>query len=131
MIALLLLAIAANKPLPWFGMAFTRHVGSAHRVFLLVERVTRGGPAEQAGIRPGDLVTRFGQTGVGFGDDLDLLLYLSERKPGERIACDYVRNGKTMTTTMVIGKLPEGSRVTWEQSVALARQRRAAARAMP
>jgi S1-C subfamily serine protease len=122
---------AANKPLPWFGMSFTRRTDSSHRVFLLVERVAPRGPAERASIRPGDLITRFNQITVGFGDDLDLLLYMAERRPGERLRCEFVRNGRAMKTEIVLGTLPDAKRPAWEQSVALARQRRAAARGTP
>ncbi|HEV7923118.1 MAG TPA: PDZ domain-containing protein [Thermoanaerobaculia bacterium] len=131
-LALVMVALplfAATQPLPWLGMSFTRHTDSSRRVFLLVERVAPGGPAEQASIRPGDLITRFNQTAVGFSDDLDLLLYLAERKPGERLACDFVRNGRAMKTVIVLGKLPDAKRPAWEQSIARAQQRRAAARA--
>jgi S1-C subfamily serine protease len=54
---------SAGPPHPWLGMAAQELHGR-----LMVTRVTEGGPADKAGIRPGDLVLGVGGEAV---DGLD------------------------------------------------------------
>ncbi|HEX7150905.1 MAG TPA: PDZ domain-containing protein [Thermoanaerobaculia bacterium] len=125
----LLLAAASDaqtvtKPKPWFGFGFTWHRDQAKRVFLLVEKVTAAGPASRAGIRPGDIITHLNDVQAGFGDELDLLLFLGDRKPGERLVLRCVRAGKPVTVALTIGTMPPSAVPGWERALAAARQQR-------
>lgn len=124
-----LTAWSAPKPLPWLGMKF-RWIkdGSGARI-QHVERVTPNGPAAHTGLRSGDLIHTMAGRAVGFGDDLEFLLYLSERKPGERLRLGIVREGRSLDLTLTVGTMPESSRAAWNAALAHARQKRIAASA--
>ena len=109
---------------PWVGMAVTWQETDGRR-HLLVERVTPNGPASRAGVKPGDLVTHINDQRADFGDDLDFLLFVAERKPGERLRIRAIRHGQAKVLTMVLGTLPESGRAAWQRNLAMARERRA------
>jgi S1-C subfamily serine protease len=92
--------------------------------FLYIERVAPGGPAERGGIRPGDILTHLANAPSAFGDELDFILFLSERRPGERMPVTFVRNGKVRQTTVILGTLPDAARPAWEEGLKVAKARR-------
>ena len=122
-----------KKPLPWLGLAFSWSEMSADTHMLHVRRVTPGGPAKRAGVREGDLVATINGERVDFGDELEFLLFLAERRPGERLRVGLVRNGQPATIIVTLGKLAEGDRVKWQRNLETARRKREerAARARP
>ena len=130
-IAMLIAAGAAandRKPQPWFGMGIRpqRNQTTGER-YLLVERTVPRGPADRAGIRAGDIVTRIGGVPLQFTDTLDMLLYLSDRKPGERMKFTIVRNGAATEVVLVVGVMPESGKAGWARALEVARQERIAA----
>jgi S1-C subfamily serine protease len=116
-----------QKPLPWLGMGVRPFTSGTGQRLLHVERTTPAGPSERAGIRPGDIITTVGGTSLRFDDDLAFLLFIGERKPGERLRFSIVRAGSSQTITVTIGVMPETSRGAWEQGLRTARQKRIAA----
>jgi predicted metalloprotease with PDZ domain len=117
----------ATKPenaLPWLGMKFRWIKGDDHRRIQHVERVTPNGPAARAGLRTGDLILTIAGRAVGFGDDLDYLLYLSDRKPGERLKLDIVREGRPLRLVIVVGTMPDAARAAWRSAFERAKQMR-------
>ena len=56
---------------------------------LLVEELERGGPADQAGIRPGDLILRLERGTVATFEDLGLVL--EGTQPGQRVLVEGLR----------------------------------------
>jgi len=59
---------------------------------LLIESVRMGGPADKAGLRPGDLIVQLGRFRV---DDLErLALLLSKARGGERAEMFVIRDGR-------------------------------------
>lgn len=62
---------------------------------VLIERVTAGGPADQAGIRAGDVIRKI--DGVVIRNNEDLLREISSRKPGESVTIEVFRKGKSFT----------------------------------
>jgi serine protease Do len=69
-----------------------------------VRRVVPESPAEHAGLRPGDTITALDDGTVA--SSLDYLVNLVGRKPGERIAVKYRRNGKPGDAQLLLAGYP-------------------------
>ena len=126
--SLLLAATTVKPPLPYVGIDFRWMQGTAQQKFLYVERVAPNGPAARAGLRPGDRITHIAGVPVDFGDELDFLIFIRERKPNERLVMKINRAGKPLEVVVTLGALPEAARAAWEQGFRVAQQRRLAAR---
>lgn len=80
--------------------------GAVNRVYgfkngVLVQEVQPGGPAEKAGLKPGDIVTTI--DGRSIKDGSDLVNEIASRRPGSTIRLGYLRDGKSADTTVTIG----------------------------
>ena len=67
----------------------------------VVEQVVSGSAADVAGLRPGDVITKVGSTGVT--DASDLATAIQAHRPGDTVRLTYVRNGSTRTVTVTLG----------------------------
>ena len=67
---------------------------------VLVSSVTKGGPAEQAGIKVGDIITSIDGKNIKDGDDL--VNIISARKPGATAKVGYLRSGQEQSATVTI-----------------------------
>ncbi|MGW7349942.1 trypsin-like peptidase domain-containing protein [Streptomyces sp. NPDC054784] len=65
------------------------------------EAVTKGGPADKAGLRPGDRITELGGRAIDSGPTLIATIWSHE--PGETVKVKYERNGKESTTDLTLG----------------------------
>lgn len=74
-----------------------------HRGALIAE-VTPGGPAEKAGLRTGDIITKVNEEAVV--DPRQLLLAVSQLQPGTSTKIEYLRYGKTNTTEAQLERRP-------------------------
>ncbi len=79
--------------------AVGRVYGFNHGV--LVQEVRQGGPADKAGIQPRDIIVSIDGREIKNGDDL--VADIASRRPGTTIRLGYVRDGKQMTATVVVG----------------------------
>jgi len=71
----------------------------------LLNQVSNSGPAEAAGLRKGDVVTQIGDLPIKTYMDLrDAMLKF---QAGQNLKVTYVRNGKTMTSTVKLGEPPK------------------------
>ncbi|HTL67410.1 MAG TPA: Do family serine endopeptidase [Lacunisphaera sp.] len=70
----------------------------------LVAEVTPGSAAEKAGIKPGDVITRVNSVDVT--DPRQLLLAVSQARPGAEVRIDYVRDGKRRTARAELAERP-------------------------
>lgn len=63
--------------------------------------VIRNGPAEQAGLRPGDVIVAIDGQSVSTPDELVVLL--RTRQPGDEVTLRYVRDGVEVEVTLTLG----------------------------
>ncbi len=94
---------------PSFGMTastVTEDTAAAFDVApgLYVEAVVKGGSAEKAGLRPGDLITRLGDVTAPTSATLARLTVTS--RTGDEVDAVYLRDGKERTTTITLEPLP-------------------------
>ncbi|MGD9815421.1 MAG: Do family serine endopeptidase [Hyphomonadaceae bacterium] len=72
----------------------------------VVTRVTPGGPAAAAGLRPGDVVLKF--AGRDVADSRALTRMVGDAAVGSQAALEIIREGRRMTITATIQRLQEG-----------------------
>ena len=63
--------------------------------------VASGSPAEKAGLKSGDIITKIKSETVG--KDGSLSSILGEYRPGDKLTITYLRDGKEQTTTVTLG----------------------------
>jgi serine protease Do len=66
--------------------------------------VERAGPAERAGIVPGDVIVRFGNKQVRHAMDLTGVVLGAE--PAEHVSIDFVRQGRRSSVEARLAPLP-------------------------
>jgi S1-C subfamily serine protease len=84
---------------------------------LLIETVTRGGPAAAAGLRGGDRVALAGMRRIAIGGDVivavdgqkvsnqfDLNVILNRKRPGDTVNVTVYRGGKKMDIPVKLGE---------------------------
>lgn len=69
----------------------------------LVLEVNEKGPADAAGLKTGDVITAIG--GQQVTNMRRLPRIVAEKQIGEKISLEFLRSGKTMTTTATLGEL--------------------------
>ncbi|WP_214109071.1 S1C family serine protease [Acrocarpospora catenulata] len=72
-----------------------------------IEPVTPGGPADKAGLRPGDVILEV--AGQPVGDSRELIVTIRSKAPGDQVSFKYQRAGAERTTTVTIGAAPAPS----------------------
>lgn len=65
------------------------------------EPVTKGGPADKAGLKAGDVITSV--DGKPIEDATDLIAQIRSRAPGDRIKVTYRRGGRESTVEVTLG----------------------------
>jgi putative serine protease PepD len=63
--------------------------------------ITPGGPADKAGLKPGDVITELG--GVQIDSGPTLVSEIWSHHPGDVVSVTYTRDGKTSTTSLTLG----------------------------
>ncbi len=71
----------------------------------VITRITPGGPAERAGLRPGDVVIRF--AGREVADSRALTRMAGESAVGQEVAVEIMRNGRQISIVASIERLIE------------------------
>ncbi|MFD7534254.1 trypsin-like peptidase domain-containing protein [Streptomyces sp. NPDC059819] len=64
--------------------------------------ITAGGPADKAGLKPGDVITKFGDMPIDSGPTL--ISEIWTHKPGDQVPLTYKRDGKETTVTITLGE---------------------------
>jgi serine protease Do len=83
-----------------FGPAKAAELGLPRAAGALVREVTRGAPAEAAGIRPGDVILKL--DGKEIADDAHLVNLVGLIEVGKRVSLEVFRNGKTLVIEAVV-----------------------------
>ncbi|MFD0683157.1 S1C family serine protease [Actinomadura fibrosa] len=65
------------------------------------EPVTKGGPADKAGLKAGDVITQL--DGKPIEDATDLIAQIRSRAPGDKVKVTYQRSGKEATVEVTLG----------------------------
>jgi len=113
---------------PWLGISgmdvtpsFARALGLSVKEGVMIAGVAPGGPAARAGLRGAQRRVRVGNFMVAAGGDVvvgldgtriagvdDLTAFLDEnKKAGEDVSVEVVREGKPLTVSVRLGELPE------------------------
>ena len=93
----------------WIGISgysltedLANQVGLDQTSGILVASVTSGGPAYEAGIRMGDVITAVDGTTIASFDDLST--YLGDKAPGDTITLSVNRSGQTSEVQVTLGE---------------------------
>jgi serine protease DegQ len=70
----------------------------------MIVAVQRGGPADRAGLSPGDVVKKLGERDIQ--EPRDLVGATLELEPGNRVAVQVVRDGRRETVEVELGRRP-------------------------
>ena len=123
--------LASENDPGWLGMVIRWSRDSAGNRLMVVVSTASNGPAATGGLRANDIIQTINGQKPDFGDDLDFLLFLAARVPGERLKIGIVREGKTRTVTVTVAKMPEANRDAWNRGLAQAKRKRLAASSPP
>ncbi|WP_143220022.1 S1C family serine protease, partial [Actinomadura sp. CNU-125] len=63
--------------------------------------VTPNGPADKAGLKPGDVITKIDERPIQ--DATDLIAQIRSKAPGDQVKVTYERGGKESTVTVTLG----------------------------
>ena len=85
-----------------------RAFGVASASGAVVSNVTIGSPAERAGLSPGDVVVRFGETEISDPDELERLI--AKCDPGSHHRLHAIRFGEALDLSVTVQKLPLADR---------------------
>ena len=69
--------------------------------------VVAGGPADQAGLKAGDVITMVGTTTITTSSDITSILGSKSYKAGDTATITYVRGGQVYTTDLTFGSTTE------------------------
>jgi serine protease Do len=70
----------------------------------LVAGVEKESPADKGGLKPGDVILKFGENDIKISSDLPK--FVSSTKPGSKIPLNILRQGKEKQLEITIGEMP-------------------------
>ncbi len=74
----------------------------------IIAGVLKGGPADRAGIKPGDILLSVSNTPVS--DTISMLNLIAQLTPGEKVRLNVLRKSRELPLDIVVGKRPRMSR---------------------
>jgi serine protease DegQ len=77
----------------------------------IIAGVIRGGPADKAGMKPGDILVSI--AGKPVRDTTEMLNLVAQLKPGNTAKITVVRNKQEPTLEVTVGKRPPSRREEW------------------
>jgi hypothetical protein len=94
-------ALATGRP--WLGVELSNPIGGG----VIVTSVAPGGPADRAGIEPGDVVMQIGNRAVNSPNDIDSAI--QGMNVGDRVQIVILRGATTYTTVAKLAGAPAGT----------------------
>jgi len=82
-----------------------KHLGLSEAKGVVVSQVTKASPAEEAGMKIGDVIVRY--EGSAVDDVRQLRNLVAETAPGTKAKIEIIRDGKEQTLTVKIGRQSE------------------------
>ena len=79
------------------------------RAGVLVSDIVEGGPAEQAGLKQGDMITSF--NGLPVDDPADLQRKVARATVGAALPLHVIRNGKALDMTVTVGEQADSVKI--------------------
>jgi hypothetical protein len=95
---------------PTLDPAVAKEVKFKHGV--VIATVAQGGPAASAGLKPKDVILGFDHHNIGTGDDL--VHRVSGKHSGDNVDVEYMRDGKTLNTSMILRMREDFSLNVWD-----------------
>jgi peptidase Do len=95
-------------------IAKQRNLSTNRGALVAEDGVESGGPADKAGIKPGDIITKVGDLVVGEKGNVSSLI--SRYKPGDNVDIVALRNGKQINFKVRLGVLKSGAKLNNLQS---------------
>ncbi len=91
---------------PYLGISVI-DVGEEYEIYGLpvgaaIQTITKNGPAESAGLKVGDIITKIGSTTITCGADLVDIVAASQ--PGDKLTLTIYRSGKTLELSVEVGE---------------------------
>ncbi len=83
-----------------FGPAMAAELGMARATGTRVTAITRGGPAEAAGVREGDVIMKI--DGTAIDDDSHLINLVGLIEVGKKVSLEILRDGKTVVVPVEV-----------------------------
>lgn len=77
-----------------------QHAGDGAKIADTSNAILPGGPASKAGLRAGDLITTF--DGRTITTPEELIVAIRSKNVGDRVEIEYIRSGKTFTTSLTL-----------------------------
>jgi putative serine protease PepD len=96
--------LEAGKPVRHAYLGVSTSTADSSAAGALVQSVTSRGPAADAGLRSGDVVTALGTTAIRGTNDL--VAAIATHKPGERVELTVRRGSQTVKLTVTLGTQP-------------------------
>jgi S1-C subfamily serine protease len=73
----------------------------------VIQDATPGSGADNAGIRSGDVIVKFGTDDIASSDDLSAAV--RKHQPGDKVEVTWMRGNQRMTATVTLGSRPTGT----------------------
>jgi serine protease Do len=103
-LATVAMAQATDEDRPaWLGVWLSDAVDGGVQILAVVD----GGPAEEAGVRSGDIVIEAGQTAVN--SEAELGRVLRSMSPGQELSLKLLRAGENLELTVALGRRQKGA----------------------
>jgi putative serine protease PepD len=96
--------IVKGEPIRTGYIGVSLNTPTLGRAGAVVDDVTQGSPAEQAGLKVGDLIVKIGDQPIQ--SSADLAAQVQRLSPGQSAAVHVIRDGKEQTVTVKLGQRP-------------------------
>lgn len=104
----------------WFGFGFSYHRSEANG-WLVVEVVTPGGPASEAGVQMQDVITAVDGKALVYEGPLGVLELFASFPPDEPVRLEVVRGSTKREMTVVPVSMTDEQFAVWQENMKIAK----------